>query len=127
MTWLRSGRARTRLVVDVPEIKLESDRVNATLATNDAADWLTMSGEDGTLGALDCRFTLRTDDGAIICVEYGGRADFSTGLVASAPTFQTSDERYKWLNRIQAIGAGRANFETGVLVYHLYEVKVTAD
>ena len=50
-----------------------------------------------------------------------------TGLVAPAPTFQTSDERYKWLNRIQAIGAGHANFETGVLVYHLYEVKVTTD
>ena len=127
MVEVGAGPKGTRLVVDVPEIKLESDRVNATLATNDAADWVTMSGEDGKLGALDVRFTLRTDDGAIIYVEYGGRADFSTGLVASAPTFQTSDERYKWLNRIQAVGAGHANFETGVLVYHLYEVQVTTD
>ena len=111
----------------MPELRLDSDRVKASLATKDAADWLTMSGEDGKLGALDVRFTLKTDDGAIIYVEYGGRADFSTGLVISAPTFQTSDERYQWLNRIQAVGAGQANFETGVLVYHLYEVQITAD
>ncbi len=121
-----AGPKGTRLVVDVPEIKLESDRVNATLATNDAADWLTMS-EDGTLGSLDVRFTLRTDDGAIIYVEYGGRADMATGLIASAPTFQTGDDRYKWLNRVQAIGAGQVNLETGVLVYNLYELQVTAD
>ena len=121
-----AGPKGTRLVVDVPEIKLESDRVNATLATNDAADWLTMS-EDGTLGSLDVRFTLRTDDGAIIYVEYGGRADMATGLIASAPTFQTGDDRYKWLNRVQAIGAGHVNLEAGVLVYNLYEVQVTAD
>ncbi len=121
-----AGPKGTRLVVDVPEVKLVSDRVNATLATNDAADWLTMS-EDGTLGSLDVRFTLRTDDGAIIYVEYGGRVDMATGLIASAPTFQTGDDRYKWLNRVQAIGAGHVNLETGVLVYNLYEVQVTAD
>ena len=121
-----AGPKGTRLVVDVPELKLESNRVNATLATNDAADWLTMS-EDGTLGSLDVRFTLRTDDGAFIYVEYGGRVDMATGLVASAPTFQTGDDRYKWLNRVQAVGAGHVNLETGVLVYNLYEVQVTAD
>ncbi len=121
-----AGPKGTRLVVDVTEVKLVGDRVNATLATNDAADWLTMS-EDGTLGSLDVRFTLRTDDGAIIYVEYGGRADMATGLIASAPTFETGDERYKWLNRVQAIGAGHVNLETGVLVYNLYEVQVTAD
>ena len=127
MVEVGAGPKGTRLIVDVPELRLDSDRVKASLATNDAADWLTMSGEDGKLGALDVRFTLKTDDGAIIYVEYGGRADFSTGLVISAPTFQTSDERYQWLNRIQAVGAGQANFETGVLVYHLYEVQITAD
>ena len=126
MIEIGAGPKGTRLVVDVPELKLESDRINATLATNDAADWLTMS-EDGTLGSLDVRLTLKTDDGAMIYVEYGGRVDMATGLVASAPTFQTGDDRYKWLNRVQAIGAGQVNLETGVLVYNLYEAQVTAD
>ncbi|MFP6653102.1 MAG: DUF3237 family protein, partial [Dehalococcoidia bacterium] len=57
------GPKGTRMVVDVTEVTLTSDRVNATLATNDCADWLTMS-ENGTLGALDVRLTLKTDDGA---------------------------------------------------------------
>jgi len=77
MVEIGAGPKGTRLVVDVPEMRLESDRVNATLATNDAADWLTMGGEDGKLGAIDVRFTLRTDDGATTCVECGGHADFS--------------------------------------------------
>jgi hypothetical protein len=31
------------MVLDVPEVTLKSDRANATVATNDCADWLTMS------------------------------------------------------------------------------------
>jgi len=121
-----AGPKGARIVVDVLTVKVESDRVNATLATNDAADWLTMS-EDGTLGVLDVRLTLKTDDGAIIYVEYGGRVDMTTGLIAAAPTFQTGDDRYKWLNRVQAVSAGHVNLETGVLIYNLYEVQVSAD
>ena len=50
----------------------------------------------------------------------------STGLIASAPTFQTGDSRYQWLNKIQAIGAGQFDSETGILVYQLYEVRIVA-
>ena len=120
------GPKGTRMVVDVPEVTLTSDRVNATLATNDCADWLTMS-ENGTLGALDVRLTLKTDDGAFIYVEYGGRVNMATGLAATAPTFQTSHEKYKWLNSVQAVAAGQINFDTKQLIYSLYEVKVTAE
>ena len=120
------GPKGARIIVDVLSAKVESDRLNATLATNDAADWLTLS-EEGTLGVLDVRLTLRTDDGAFIYVEYGGRVDMATGLIAAAPTFQTGDDRYKWLNRVQAVLAGQVNLETGVLIYNIYEVQVAAD
>ena len=120
------GPKGARIIVDVLSAKVESDRLNATLATNDAADWLTLS-EEGTLGVLDVRLTLRTDDGAFIYVEYGGRIDMTTGLIATAPTFQTGDDRYKWLNRVQAVSAGQVNLETGVLIYNTYEVQVAAD
>ena len=43
-----SGPKGTRLVVDVESIEVESDRVKASLAATDAADWLTMS-EDGSI------------------------------------------------------------------------------
>ena len=71
------------------------------------------------------RFTLKTDDGAFIYVEYQGRGDMATGLIATAPTFQTGSDKYSWLNGIQAIAAGNVNLETGRLVYNLYKVNVT--
>jgi hypothetical protein len=74
---------------------------------------------------LDVRFTLKTDDDAFIYVEYQGRGDMATGLIATAPTFQTGSDKYSWLNSVQAIAAGNVNLETGELVYNLYEVKVT--
>ena len=118
------GPKGTRLVVDVASVEVESDRVRASLAATDAADWLTLS-EDGSIGCVDVRFTLKTDDGAYIYVEYAGRADMANGLIATAPTFQTSDERYAWLNKIQAIGAGALE-EDGRLSCSRYEVVLTA-
>ena len=96
---LGSGPKGVRLISDVVSVEVDSDRVKASLATNDAADWLTVS-DNGTLGCLDVRFTLKTDDGAYIYVEYSGRAEMETGQIATAPTFQTSHEKYLWLNRV---------------------------
>jgi len=114
-----------RLISDVVSVEVDCDRVKASLATNDAADWLTVS-DNGTLGCLDVRFTLKTEDGAYIYVEYSGRAEMETGQIATAPTFQTSHEKYLWLNRVQAVAAGVVD-ATGLLTYSLYEVKVSVD
>ena len=114
------GPKGTRLLVDVTSVEVESDRLRASLAATDAADWLTV-GSDGNVGCVDVRLTLKTDDGAYIKVEYGGQADMANGLIVTAPTFQTGDERYAWLNWIQAVGAGSLG-EDGVLTYSLYEV-----
>ena len=67
------GPKGTRLLVDVTSVEVESDRLRASLAATDAADWLTVGG-DGTVGCVDVRLTLKTDDGAYIYVEYGGRS-----------------------------------------------------
>lgn len=122
---LGSGPKGVRLISDVVSVEVDSDRVKASLATNDAADWLTIS-DNGTLGCLDVRFTLKTDDGAYIYVEYSGRAEMETGQIATAPTFQTSHEKYLWLNRIQAVAAGVVD-DSGRLTYSIYEVKVSAE
>ena len=122
---LGSGPKGVRLISDVVSVEVDSDRVKAALATNDAADWLTVS-DNGTLGCLDVKFTLKTDGGAYIFVEYSGRAEMETGQIATAPTFQTSHEKYLWLNRVQAVAAGVVD-GTGLLTYSLYEVKVSVD
>ena len=93
------GPKGRRLVVDVLSVDVDCDRVKASLAVNDAADWLTLN-DDGTVGCVDVRFTLKTDDGAYIYVEYAGRANMAEGLITTAPTFQTSHEKYQldeWL------------------------------
>ena len=117
---LGEGPKGHRMVIDVLELQFVAEDFEAELATNDAADWATLS-EDGTLAALDVRATLKTSDGEFIYVEYGGRMDMSTGLLATAPTFQTSAPRYLWLNRVQAVAAGAIDPDTGLLVYTLYE------
>ena len=49
-----------------------------------------------------------------------------TGRIATAPTLQTSHEKYLWLNRVQAVAAGVVD-GTGSLTYSLYGVKVSVD
>jgi len=122
---LGEGPKGRRLISDVISLEFKSDKINASLATNDAADWLTISN-NGKLGSLDVRFTLATEDGAFIYVEYSGRADMESGLIATAPTFQTSHEKYLWMNNIQAVAAGQID-EQGKLIYNLYQVDVLAD
>ena len=120
------GAKGTRLVIDLSEVSVKGDRVNASLAATDAAEWGTVS-QYGTLLTLDVRFTLKTDDGEYIYVEYAGRGDLTNGTLAAAPTFQTGSEKYSWINRVQGVMSGQVNLETGKLVYRLYEVKITAE
>ena len=81
------------------------------------ADWCTI-GPDGT-GSLDVRALMETHDGGLVFVQYTGRTDFST--MYSTPRFETGDDRYRWLNQIQAVGKGSLDGTT--LVYDLYELR----
>jgi len=70
---------------------------------------------------------LQTADGAIIFVQYNGRMDTSQGLrfpmtAYVAPVFETGDERYEWLNRVQAVGKGILHEDLS-LNYEWYEVR----
>jgi Protein of unknown function (DUF3237) len=74
---------------------------------------------------LDVRFSAETDDGALIYVQYNGRTDVSQGPgtapIYVAPRFETGDERYAWLNRIQAVGKGALDGNT--VTYDWYEIR----
>jgi hypothetical protein len=82
-------------------------------------DWIrTMSS--GAL-RLDAKVMIKTDDGALIQMNYNGVVvgskeaaealakgevvtDKTFPYFITAPTFQTSSEKYSWLNKIQTIG-----------------------
>jgi hypothetical protein len=119
---LANTPAGTRVVVAVQTFTIEGERIRGTNKGTMAADWLTI-GPDGT-ATLDVRAMVETDDGALIYVYYQGRRDFSQGMDApiyTAPKFETGDERYGWLNKIQAVGKGMTN--GSALTYEIYELR----
>src|SRR5260370_15950880 len=97
----------TRRILEVLSLRLTGERLVATLKGRAAADWLTLS-PDGRIGTLDVRCTLETGDGAVIFMQYGGllrlcSSSHGTHQLYVAPRFDTGDERYSWLNSIQAV------------------------
>ena len=113
----------TRMIL---EGTFEGDRLRGRSRGGSGADW-GLAGPGGVFG-LDVRFTLETDDGALVYVQYHGRCDVSKGMaepgfVYSAPRFETGDERYAWLNSIQAVQKGRLDPETLQITYKTYEVR----
>ena len=114
------GPMGTRVIVTVDAFELAGDRLTGTMASPTAADWLTVA-PDGSYGTLDVRLTAETNDGAVVYIEYSGRIDFASGSIVTAPLFQTGDERYSWLNKVQAIGIG--DNSGADLVYEVYEVR----
>ncbi len=81
-------------------------------------DWL-LVGADG-IGRVDVRAMLQTRDGALIHYEARGVIKIPAGglerlgagevlpfaetYIRTTPTFETSDERYTWLNEIVTVG-----------------------
>lgn len=108
------------VIGEVTAARAEGGRFNANLKGNAAADWLRVS-PDG-YGTLDVKITLETDDGAIVHATYSGRLQFDTMTVYAAPLFNTGDERYAWMNRIQAVSKGTFQPD-GTLVYELFELR----
>ncbi len=111
----------TRLIFEVTDGHIEGERLRGRMVGNSAADWLTV-GPEGT-GSLDVRALLETHDGALVFIHYTGRIDMSLigAPVYASPRFDTGDERYLWLNRIQAVGKGA--FDGTTLIYDLFELR----
>lgn len=119
---LRSTPSGTHQIFEVVTAEFEGERVRARATGSANADWLRI-GPDGT-GTLDVRALMQTDDGALIFVHYSGRTDASgagQAPVYAAPLFDTGDDRYRWLNRVQAIAKGW--FDGTTLAYDVYEVR----
>jgi len=112
----------TRLIVEVEDAVLEGERLSGKLKGHAAADWLTLSPTG--VGTLDVRATFETHDGALVFTTYRGRSDFSNpgaNPIYAAPLYDTGDERYAWLNLVQAVAKGTLDGLT--LTYEIYELR----
>jgi hypothetical protein len=112
-----------RMIAEAIEARV-TGRINGSLAGTSSADWITSTAAGHFV--LDVRLAIKTDDGALIMVTYGGRMRHveGTGLVCYvAPLFETGDSRYAWLNEIQAVGKGLLSDDLATLAYEDYEVR----
>lgn len=116
------GPLGMRVIAEIESGTVTGERLAGTIRQTGGADWLLVNGR---VGIVDVRMTLETDDGAVVFISYGGRVDLTDGPGAApiytAPTFEVSDDRYAWLNTVQAVGRGQ--LDGSRLVYELAEVR----
>ena len=119
-TVVENGPQGTRTIVQINGGRFEGPRLKASVQPP-AGDWIT-NRADGSY-RLDVRLTLKTDDGALILVTYNGIGQTTSAgaSLRAAPTFETGDERYAWLTRLQAVAVG-ARVGTDVK-YDVYALK----
>jgi hypothetical protein len=114
---IANGPQGTRVIVGVTGGSFEGPRLKGTVK-GPGGDWVTLR-TDGS-GRLDVRLLLETDDGALILMQYHGVFTDGATRIRSAPLFETGDERYAWLNNVQAIGLGSVG--DGDVKYDVYQV-----
>jgi hypothetical protein len=124
----------TRRIVDVKSGSFEGPRVRGEFLPG-GGDWL-LQRSDGTT-VLDIRATARTDDGHLIYTNYrgyiampptvlakmqAGRAiDWTEYYFRTAPFFETSSQKYAWINNVLAVGIGEIGRRA--VSYTVYEIK----
>jgi Protein of unknown function (DUF3237) len=115
-----NGPSGMRVIFEVGAGKVEGERLRGQVRGSGGADWALLHGDTGT---IDVRMTLDTHDGAIVYVQYHGKVSIRTDPIRMriAPRFETGDERYSWLNSVQAIGVGESDGTN--IRYEWYEVR----
>ena len=108
-----------RRIINILGGPVEGPRLNGRILPG-GADWQVIR-TDG-VADLDARYTLETNDGALIYVRNHGyrhgpaevlkkissgeNVDPSLYYMRTTPLFETGDARYAWLNRMICVGTG---------------------
>ncbi len=118
------------LIFEVDRASVEGPRIKGEVVPP-RGDWIRVMPNGNW--RLDVRFTIRTDDGAHIYCSYTGLLRMDEGLAdriaagenipgdemyfRSTPYFETTSDKYAWMNdivavgRMAAFGGGRARYE----------------
>ncbi|MDI9332267.1 MAG: DUF3237 domain-containing protein [Alphaproteobacteria bacterium] len=123
-----------RKIAQVTGGRFEGERLSGTVHAGPGGDWLLLR-QDGVL-ALDVRITLETNDGHLIYMTYQGlrhgpkevmdrlnrgeKVDPASYYFRMVPQFETSSEKYAWLNRMVAVAKGQR--ESSGPIYTVFEV-----
>ena len=127
-----------RMVILTSGGRFNGPDMRGEVVPGSGGDWARIRS-DGTF-ALDVRACLKTDDGALIYITYGGRAAFrdaeqmgmaldfmsidpvdpASYYFRTNPIFETSDPRYARLNGVVAVGLGALGH--GGVTYRIFEI-----
>ena len=124
----------TRRVFTVSTGQFSGDRVRGEVLPQAGSDLLLVRADGSS--QQDVRLILRTDDGALILMTYRGvrhasrevgekiargeNVPWSDYYLRTAPFFETSSEKYGWLNRIVSVGIGER--ERDGVTYEVFEI-----
>ena len=108
-----------RRIIGITGGRVSGARVSGRVLPG-GADWQVVRG-DG-VADLDARYTVETDDGALVYVRNRGLrhgppevlrrlaagepVDAASYYMRTTPLFETGDPRYAWLNRIVCVATG---------------------
>ena len=122
-----------RIIVPITGGTVEGERLRGTVETG-GSDWMTLRPDGVTM--LDVRLVVRTDDDALVMLTYhglrhgppevmarlaaGDQVDPAEYYLRTTLYFETSDERYLWLNKLVAVATGHRP-PTGP-IYEVFEV-----
>ena len=123
-----------RRIIPITGGRFRGERLSGRVLPG-GADWQIVRA-DG-VSQLEARYTLETDDGALIYVHNvglrhgppevlariaaGEAVDPSLYYMRATPSFETGDERYRWLNRLVCVATGARRKDAVEL--DVYEVK----
>jgi hypothetical protein len=116
---LGEGPHGRRRIINITGGSFRGERLSGRVLAG-GADWQVIR-PDG-VADLDARYTLETQDGALIYVRnhgyrhgpadvlkklsLGEEVDPSLYYMRTTPLFETGDQRYAWLNRLICVGTG---------------------
>lgn len=117
---VQGGPRGTKALIHVTGGSFEGPRLKGTVA-GPSGDWVTVA-PNGAMH-LDVRMLLTTQDDVPILMTYlGVGVTTDEGLrIRTAPRFEVGDERYSWLNDIQAVATGTTG--KGSVTYEVYALQ----
>ncbi len=123
-----------RRIIPILGGRFEGSRLRGEIVPG-GADWQIVSADGVAL--LEARYTLRTDDGALIytrnvgvrhgppevlaAIARGEQVDPARYYFRATPSFETGERRYAWLNRLVCVCSGVRTKEEVLLDF--YEVR----
>jgi hypothetical protein len=126
--------AGRRRIIDITGGTFEGPRMKGRILAG-GADWQVALSASVTF--LEARYTIETDDGALIYVRNHGYRHGDPAVIAriargepvdpseyyfrTAPAFETASPRYDWLNRTMFIATGRRH--PAAVELEVYEIK----